>query len=226
MTIPHATAGPVPTHTVIDPATLDAAAAYRLLTGIVVPRPIAWITSVGRSGHVNLAPFSAFTMVANDPPMVGVNIGLRAGVPKDTARNIAETGEYVVHVAVWADRETVHESSRAHGYEVDEAGELGLATVPGDLVAVPRLADAPVALECRLSQQVEFGRAGALFTVGEVVRLHVRTDLLQHGNKIDTVALDPLMRLAGPTYARIGTTETLAPIGGAVSSRHELQERG
>lgn len=204
-------------HLAIDAAALDADAAYRLLTGIVVPRPIAWITSLGEDRGLNLAPFSAFTMVANDPPMVGVNIGLRAGERKDTARNIAHSGEYVVNIPSWEFRHAVHESGRAWEPELDETEMLGLRTVPSDVVGPPRLADVPVSMECRLSKVVVFGRAGAEFTVGEVVRFHVRADLLVEG-KIDTVELDPAARLAGPNYGRLGPVDTLSPVAGAVAS--------
>src|SRR4051794_36628533 len=88
-------------HVAVDAADLDASAAYRLLTGVIVPRPIAWITTRSADGDINLAPFSAFTLVANDPPMVGVNIGLRAGELKDTAANIEATGEYVINIPSW-----------------------------------------------------------------------------------------------------------------------------
>lgn len=204
-------------HVVIDASSLDASAAYRLLTGVVVPRPVAWITTRSAEGVANLAPFSAFTLVANDPPMVGVNIGLRAGKLKDTAANIEATGEYVIHIPSWGMHEQVHESSEVHPPHVDEADLLGLQTVPGDVVTVPRLRDAPVALECRLDRVVSFGRAGARFTVGEVVRFHVRADLLVDG-KVDTVALDPAARIAGPSYARIGETARLRPVSTAITA--------
>jgi flavin reductase (DIM6/NTAB) family NADH-FMN oxidoreductase RutF len=213
------------THTVIEPGDLEPAEVYKLVTGIVVPRPIAWITSIDTAGRVNLAPFSAFTMVSNDPPMVGVNIGLRSGEHKDTGRNILETGEYVVNIPDWSMRNEVHESGRERPPGFDEAQHLGLRTIASDLVAAPRLALAPVSLECRLSRQVEFGRAGARFTVGEIVRFHVRNDLLQ-GGKIDTRTLDPLLRLGGPNYARIGETETLLPISIGVSTRAERVTAG
>ncbi|MCH1881343.1 flavin reductase family protein [Agrococcus sp. ARC_14] len=204
-------------HAVIDASELSASEAYRLLTGVIVPRPIAWITSRSADGVLNLAPFSAFTLVANDPPMVGVNIGLRAGTPKDTAANIEATGEYVIHIPSWSMQHAVHESSEVHPPHVDEAEHLGLATVPSDVVGVPRLRDAPIALECRLDRVVSFGRAGARFTVGEVLRFHIRADLLVDG-KIDTVALDPVARIAGPTYARVGETERLRPIVMAITN--------
>ncbi|MGW9350169.1 NADH-FMN oxidoreductase RutF, flavin reductase (DIM6/NTAB) family [Nocardiopsis flavescens] len=192
--------------TAIDPAGLSGPENYRLLTGCVVPRPIAWVTSVAGDGTANLAPFSAFTMVSNDPPMVGINIGRRDGGFKDTARNIAERGEYVVNIPGWELWRDVHRSGEVHPPEVDEAALLGLATVPADVVGVPRLAAARVSLECRLARVVEFGRAGAQFTVGEVVRFHVLSSALD-GLKIDTAAIDPASRLAGPTYARLGGIE-------------------
>ncbi|QVJ02461.1 flavin reductase family protein [Nocardiopsis eucommiae] len=199
--------------TVIDPSGLTAQENYRLLTGCVVPRPIAWVTSVGRDGAANLAPFSAFTMVSNDPPMVGINIGRRGGGFKDTARNIAERGSTS---STSPDGSTGERSTSRGGPSpgVDEAELLGLATEPSDVVSVPRLATARVSLECRLARVVEFGRAGAQFTVGEVVRFHVLSSALD-GLKIDTAMIDPASRLAGPTYGRLGNVERLgdAPSG-------------
>ncbi|GLU49925.1 flavin reductase family protein [Nocardiopsis ansamitocini] len=205
--------------TAIDPEGLSAQENYRLLTGCVVPRPIAWVTSVGRDGAANLAPFSAFTMVSNEPPMVGINIGRRSGAFKDTARNIAERGEYVVNIPGWEQWTDVHRSGDVHPPDVDEAELLGLETVPSDVVGVPRLAAARVSLECRLARVVEFGRAGAQFTVGEIVRFHVLSSALD-GLKIDTTAIDPAARLAGPTYGRLGSVERFGSVepGGAAQA--------
>lgn len=197
--------------TTLDPGEMSPAQCYRLLTGCVVPRPVAWVTSLSADGRLNLAPFSAFTMVANQPPMVGINIGLRDGEPKDTARNIRETGEYVVNIAGWEHHEAVHASGAGHAPEVDEAELLGLTTLPSEVVSVPRLEDAKVSMECRFSQRVEFGRGGAGFTVGEVVRFHIASDAMADG-KIDTQALDPVARVAGPTYVRIGEVVRLTSI--------------
>lgn len=204
------------THVAVDSTDLHASSAYRLLTGVVVPRPIAWITSLSSDGALNLAPFSAFTLVSNDPPMVGVNIGLRAGKLKDTSANIEATGEYVINIPSWPMHEEVHTSSEAHPPKYDEVAALGLETHPSDLVQVPRLRNAPIALECRFYQFVSFGRAGSRFTVGEVLRFQIREDLLVDG-KIDTVAMDPAARIAGPTYARIGDTSLLRAIDIAVT---------
>jgi flavin reductase (DIM6/NTAB) family NADH-FMN oxidoreductase RutF len=192
----------------IDAAELDADATYRLLSGIVVPRPIAWITTLSPEGRVNLAPFSCYTFVANRPPMLGVTFGRKAGQRKDTARHILSSREYVVNIGSFSQREQIHLSSEEHPPEVSEAELLGLATAPCAGVAVPRLADAPVSMACRLHQVVPVGELGSEFFIGEVLAFHVREGLLRDG-KIDTRALDPVCRIGGPNYAALGEIVTL-----------------
>lgn len=195
----------------ILPAELGPEETYKLMTGVVVPRPIAWVTSVSADGAANLAPFSCFTFVSNKPPMVGINVGRKAGELKDTGRNVHERGEFVVHVADETMIEPVHLSAVEHPPEVSEIEVLGLATVPSERVAVPRLRDAPIALECVLHRAIAFGATGAQFVVGEIVAFHVRDGLLD-GTKIDTAELRPIARLAGPNYAALGEITTMRPI--------------
>src|SRR6185295_9154941 len=126
----------------IDPAYLDAETAYRLITGVVVPRPIAWVTSLSGSGVLTLAPFSAFTFVSPKPPMLAISVGRKAGTYKDTAHNILNNEEYVVHIADSSLITAVHESSTEHPPEVSEVEELRLSTRPGERIKVPRLAAA------------------------------------------------------------------------------------
>lgn len=190
---------------------LDPQQTYKLLTGVIVPRPIAWICSRSVDGVLNLAPFSAFTFVSNQPPMIGVNIGRKAGVMKDTGNNILATGEYVVHIADQALLPQLHESAEEHPPEVSEVQALGLQTVASDLVCVPRLAAPPVAMECRLHRSIAFGVTGSEFMVGEVLAFHVRDGLVQD-HKIDTLALDPVCRLGGPNYATLGKVVTLRAV--------------
>src|SRR6476619_8300053 len=114
----------------IDPAELGAERIYRLMTGIVVPRPIAWVTSLSAKGVLNLAPFSAFTFVSPKPPMLAISVGRKAGVYKDTAHNILNNEEYVVHIADSSLMTAVHESSTEPPPEVSEVEEMGLATLP------------------------------------------------------------------------------------------------
>lgn len=199
-------------------STLDTEAVYKLLTGLVVPRPIAWVTTRSASGAVNLAPFSAFTFVSNRPPMVGISVGRKAGVVKDTARNIHATGEFVVNIADETMIEAVHLSAIEHAPEVSEVEVLGLETLPGVAVAVPRLAGVPASLECRLHRAVAFGEGGSEFLVGEILRFHLREGLLVNG-KVDTRRLRPICRIGGPNYATLGDIVAMRPI--AQASKNE-----
>ena len=195
----------------IDPADLDAETAYRLITGVVVPRPIAWVTSLSGSGVVNLAPFSAFMFVSPKPPMLAISVGRKAGIYKDTAQNILNNEEYVIHIADSSLMTAVHESSTEHPPDISEVEQLGLATLPSERIKVPRLAAAPIAMECRFRQCLEFGDTRSRLIVGEVLMFHIRDGLLQNG-KIETGALDPIARIAGPRYARLGEIVTLRPV--------------
>lgn len=195
----------------IDPAYLDAETAYRLITGVVVPRPIAWVTSLSGSGVVNLAPFSAFTFVSPKPPMLAISVGRKGGTYKDTAQNILNNEEYVVHIADSSLMTAVHESSTEHPPDISEVEELRLSTVPGERIKVPRLAAAPVAMECRFRQCLEFGETRSRLIIGEVLVFHIRDGLLNNG-KIETEALDPIARIAGPRYAKLGEIVTLKPV--------------
>lgn len=183
---------------------LNPASAYRLLTGVVVPRPIAWVATLNDGGGVNLAPFSTFTFVSADPPMVGFNAGLRNGERKDTVRNILARREYIVHIVDESLVDLMHASAEDYPSEISEAEALGLHTLAGETVAVPRLAAAPIAAECIFERAVSFGRSGAEFVVGEIKLFHIRDDLIENG-KIDTLRLKPVGRLAGPVYGTVGS---------------------
>jgi flavin reductase (DIM6/NTAB) family NADH-FMN oxidoreductase RutF len=192
----------------IDPSDLGAERLYRLMTGIVVPRPIAWVTSLSAKGVLNLAPFSAFTFVSQKPPMLAISVGRKAGVYKDTAHNILDTEEYVIHIADTPLMHALHESSVEHPADVSEVEHLKLETVASELIKVPRLAAPPIAMECRFRQCIEFGEARSRLIVGEVVMFHIRDGLMNNG-KVETAALDPIARIAGPRYARLGDIVTL-----------------
>ena len=195
----------------IDPAYLDPETAYRLITGVVVPRPIAWVTSLSATGVLNLAPFSAFMFVSPKPPMLAISVGRKGNIYKDTAQNILNNEEYVVHIADSSLMTAVHESSTEHPPDVSEVEELRLLTLPGERIKVPRLAAAPVAMECRFRQCLEFGETRSRLIVGEVLVFHIRDGLLNNG-KIETEALDPIARIAGPRYAKLGEIVTLKPV--------------
>jgi flavin reductase (DIM6/NTAB) family NADH-FMN oxidoreductase RutF len=184
---------------------------YRLITGLIVPRPIAWVTTLSSAGKVNLAPFSAFTFLSTQPPMIGISISHRKDGPKDTARNIAANSEFVVNIATEDLADAVHGSSRELPSDISELELLGLEVTSSGAVSVPRLACVAAAMECRLERTIEFGDLGARLVVGQVLRFHVRDDLLRDG-KIPTDRLRPLARIAGPRYARIGEILEMMPL--------------
>lgn len=195
----------------IHAASLDAEGCYKLLSGLVVPRPIAWISTRSEQGVVNLAPFSCYTFVCSKPPMVGINIGRRAGQRKDTSRNIHECGEFVLNIGDATMVKAIHSSADEYGREVSEADLLGLALAPSESIATPRLAVVPAALECRLHSVQEFGDTQAEFIVGEVLIFHFRPGLCING-RVDTASLNPIARLGGPHYAGLGETITMKPV--------------
>jgi flavin reductase (DIM6/NTAB) family NADH-FMN oxidoreductase RutF len=188
----------------VDGEQLDTETAYRMLVGCVVPRPIAWVTTVNAAGLVNVAPFSSYNYVATSPPMLAINIARRAGdgAVKDSARNILETGEFVVNVATEATLDLVHRSGWEFGPDVSEAEALGLELLPSRHVRAPRLAATPVQMECRLDQAVVLGRGINTLYIGEVVAFHL-SDAVYDGRRVDAVRMRPIARLGGPYYAAL-----------------------
>jgi flavin reductase (DIM6/NTAB) family NADH-FMN oxidoreductase RutF len=184
----------------IDPALHSQADNYKILTNVVVPRPIAWVTSLGNSGVVNLAPFSFFNAVGSDPLYIIVSVGMRDdGSPKDTARNIRACGEFIVNLVTEPLLRAMNISAVDFPPDESEVAAAGLKTVPGVRVRVPRLADAQVSLECRLQQSHPLG-TNTLF-VGEVLMFHVADELL--GPRLRINGFAPVGRLGSPSmYCR------------------------
>jgi flavin reductase (DIM6/NTAB) family NADH-FMN oxidoreductase RutF len=195
----------------IDPKDLKAEESYRLLIGIVVPRPIAWVSTISRDGVGNIAPFSMFTFVSPKPPTLAISIGHKAGVYKDTARNILDTEEYVVHIADRNLLEAVHRSADEFPADVSEVDVLGLEMAPSRFVKPPRVAAAPVSMECRFRHCFEFGETRSRLIIGEVVMMHIRDGLVRNG-KVESAEIDPIARLGGPKYATLGDIITMQPI--------------
>lgn len=190
-------------HVTLDASLLDTEAAYGLLIGCVVPRPIAWITTVNAAGKVNAAPFSSFNYVAHSPPMLAVNIGSRGGELKDTARNIVDTREFVVNAATEALLDVMHRSSAEYPPEVSETEALGIALEPSRFVRPPRIAASPIQMECRLERAIPLGRGLNTLYIGEIVAFHLSPDIFD-GRRVDSAKMRPVARLGGPYYAALG----------------------
>jgi len=184
--------------------TLDARDGYRLLTSIVVPRPVAWVSSMGLDGSTNLAPYSFFNAVGNSPPTIMIAVGKRKGTIKDTLRNITETGEFVVNIANAELREKMVYTSGDWSYGISEFEKAGLETIPSILVKPPRVKEAPVSLEVKATQIVPVEGTVSTMVLGHIVYFHVRQDLLQENGSVNASLLNPVLRLGGKEYATLG----------------------
>lgn len=197
---------------VFDADRIDHRQAYRLCVGSIVPRPIAWVSSIDRDGVPNLAPFSFFTLVSHYPPMVSISVGEREKRPKDTAANIAATRGYVIHTVADGWEVPMNASSANFAPSQDEFAEIGLETVPADLVAAPRIKGAPIAMECEHERTIKFGDDWATYLViGRILRWHIADELLTEGKYVDPRKLAPVGRLGGPRYCRSHDVFELQP---------------
>jgi len=201
-----------------DPAGLSASHRYRLLISMIVPRPIAFVSTRSADGLANLAPFSFFMGVSGEPPLLALSISTRQGEAKDTARNILETGEFVVNAATEDLAPAVNTASGDWPFETDEFALTGLTPASCVKVRAPRVAEAAFSLECRRHTVVPLGAAptATQLVVGEVVWMHVREDVLETtagspgtAPLVDAERLKPIARLGKNLYARLGSTFAL-----------------
>lgn len=188
-----------------DFTTLPPKDRYRLLIGSVVPRPIALVTTRDEQNVPNAAPFSFFNCFSHDPPIVALGMELRAeGGLKDTVRIIRATREFVVNLVSEeiADRMNICAVDFPEG--MNELTEAGLTAVPSSVVKPPRIKESPVNMECKLIEELRFGQDGKRSIVlGEVLRFHIRDDILTPRGHIDLAQMRPVGRLAGSGYIRL-----------------------
>jgi len=180
--------------------------AHDLLTSAIVPRPIAWVSSINKAGQTNLAPFSFFTGVSWSPPILAFSVVNRSdGTMKDTARNIREVPEFVVHI-VSVDLLSIMEySAKPLPYGTDETSITDIHWLPSKMIKPLRIQEAKIAFECTLEQIVtvnEGPNAGNLI-LGRIQLVHVRDDLLKDGRAVDWLGLDVLGRLSGNRYCSV-----------------------
>ena len=184
---------------IIDADDLSAAQTEKMLVATVVPRPIGWISTLSKDGVPNLAPFSFFTVVGRKPPVLSISIQHKSdGVSlKDTYINIHETGEFVANLVTLPLAAQMHRTAFEHLPAVDEFDAVGLEKAPSGLVKPPRVALAPVAMECRLDREFTVGDYDDHVVWGRVLRFHIRDDLFNaERTHVDTAALTPIGRLA------------------------------
>jgi flavin reductase (DIM6/NTAB) family NADH-FMN oxidoreductase RutF len=193
----------------IDPARHAPRQVYKLMTGIIVPRPIALVSTVDRSGIANLAPFSFFCGVGSVPPTVLFCPALRAsgeGEPlrrKDTLQNVEDTGEFVINVVSDSIAGAANATAAEVAPEVDEFALSGLTPAASMVVRAPRVAESPAQMECKLLQVIYTSRkpGGVVIVLGEIVCFHVRADLVEDF-RVDPAGLDAVGRMAGNTWVR------------------------
>ena len=189
----------------IDPTTLGAQDAYRWMISCVIPRPIAWASTMDDAGRVNVAPFSFFGGVTTNPMTVMVSVGRRQGIRKDTGRNLIATREAVVHIATRPLAEKMVTTSAELPYGESELALAGLTTAPAKEVQPPRIAEAAIALETVLQQHLEVGNGPVDVFLLEVVHLYVNDAYLVDGRP-DPAKLQAVGRLGG-----VGYCDTAAP---------------
>ena len=186
------------------PADLNRKDSHDLMMATILPRPIAFVSTVGEDGVFNLAPFSCFAPVGMKPALVCLQIGnKRDGQEKDTLRNIEFSKDFVVNVVDESLAEAMNQSSADYPSDVDEFKEVGLTAVKSEVVKAPRVAESPIHMECRLVQILKYGEAPAIANVviGEVVLVQVRDELLA-GDQIDFSKLKSIGRLGRDLYCR------------------------
>ena len=186
----------------IDPADLEERDQYKLMTGSIVPRPIALVTTLGRHG-TNAAPFSLFNMVGTEPPLLMFSVGNQGdGSEKDTIRNLRHHPEFVVHICNEAIAERMNICATDFPGDVCEIAAAGLTAVPSIKVSPPRIKEAPVQMECRLEKIIELGTRHHI-VFGQVVLFHYHDGIVNDRYHVDMAKLNPIGRLSGSSYTKV-----------------------
>ena len=193
---------------------LASGAAYKILAGAIIPRPIGWISTVDETGFPNLAPFSFFNAVSSNPPCIAFSAGRRGvdGQPKDTWHNIQAVPEFVASIVTETTAEAMNLTSIEAPADTNEFAYAGLTQKRAARVRPPRVAESPIHFECKVIHVLELGQQPGFSTlfVGEIVHIQVAENVLLDNYKIDMRALQPIGRLVGTSYAHINDFFDLA----------------
>jgi flavin reductase (DIM6/NTAB) family NADH-FMN oxidoreductase RutF len=203
-------------------ATLKPPDRYKLLFSTITPRPIAWVSTLSEAGHPNAAPFSAFNVFGEDPPVLGFSVNDRSpGDRKDTGRNVRRNREFVVNLVPLAALDQMNVTAAEFGPAVDELHEAQLTPAPCLKVRPPRIAESPVSFECQLMQIVELGPARSL-VLGEIIVMHVRDDAVMDAERlhIDNAKLALVGRMHGNRYIDASGSFELARVEASTWKMH------
>lgn len=196
--------------TEVDFDSISAYQRYKLMASLIVPRPIALVTTLGPTGVVNAAPFSMFNMIGEDPPILMISVNrLQDGQLKDTAAHILRSGEFVVHIADEPMAQQMHDCGGRFPADVSELAQVGLTAVPSQSVAPPRIAEAPVAFECVLHEKLE--TESRYVFIGRIVRLAARDGLIDtQAWRVNLRDYHPVARFGASFYTRTNDRFSLA----------------
>ncbi|MEK4103444.1 flavin reductase family protein [Paenibacillus sp. FSL E2-0274] len=194
----------------IDPKHNSERENYKLLIGTIIPRPIAFVTTQSEEGLLNGAPFSYFNIVSSNPPMVSLAIQRPAGRLKDTARNIYDNQQFVVHIVDEENVAKINQTAATLPASESEIELANLTPIQSTSVAVPGVLEAKVRMECKLVQAIPLGgeEPGSDLFIGEIVQFHIDESIYQEG-RIDPRVLNAVSRLAGNNYATLGEIFTI-----------------
>ena len=190
----------------IDPSTNTERENYKFLIGSIVPRPIAFVTTISEEGILNGAPFSYFNVVSSNPPMISLAIQRSEGRRKDTARNILASKEFVVHIVDEQNVEKVNKTAASLPPDQSEIEVAGFTPVESTKISVPGIKEAKIRMECSLEYSLELGDSdipGCDLIIGKVIQFHIENEIYENG-RIDAARLGAVSRLAGHNYAKIG----------------------
>ncbi|WP_455660638.1 flavin reductase family protein [Pradoshia sp.] len=192
----------------LDPMALSERDNYTFLTGTIIPRPIAIITSISNEGIVNIAPFSYFTIVSANPPMIAVSVQRKNGRKKDTSQNILDSREFVVHITDESNMEDANKTAAELPPNISELEVSNFELTESETIRVPGITNAKVRMECTLAKAIPLGGqvaddASCDLIIGNVTRYHIVESIYENG-RIDAKGLRPISRLAGHEYMKIG----------------------
>jgi flavin reductase (DIM6/NTAB) family NADH-FMN oxidoreductase RutF len=190
----------------IDPASNTERENYKFLIGSIIPRPIAFVTTLSKDGVLNGAPFSYFNIVSSNPPMISLSIQRSEGRQKDTARNIIDSKEFVIHIVDEQNVEKINKTAANLPPDKSEVELAKLTPVDSEKISVPGVKEAKIRMECILEHSLVLGGSdspGCDHIIGKVVQFHIENSIYENG-RIDPKVLAAVSRLAGTNYAKIG----------------------